>query len=599
MASTKDARKSTRANAEKGSTAPEMERWAAPPPTGLVRYLPIASWLPQYEWSKWLVVDFLAGMTVWGLIVPEAMGYASIAGMPLQAGLYTLVGTLVVYSLLGTSRQLVIAATAAASSITASVVAGLNPAGAGEYASMLGVVVLAVGLLFVLAGLLRLGFIADFIPRPVMAGFVFGLGLFIMTKQAYKVLGLPKPSGSTVEMLASDIGNLGHISWTTAAMGLGAIVVLLLFERLLPRLPGALIVLLGAIGLSAFLDLDDHGVEIVGEVPGGLPDFALPSLSGSDVPVLVAGAVGVMLVIMTESLGGADNFAQKHHYRVDTNQELIAQGFTNLTSGVLGGLANGASLSSSSVNDNAGARTSLSLAVAWVLVILTLLFLTPLFTNLPEAVLGAIVIVAVKGLIKVDEFKRFWRAYRNEFWLGTLTLVTVVAWDVLPAMVLGVVLAILMITYRASRASVAVLARNPDAPEVWRDSANHPDFETVNEILVLRLNAQLFYANAESFVDEAKRLIGKARPRGVVLDAEATRVLDITGGEFLGRLVDDVQNEGIPFALAGLDAAVIEFAHRSGLLEQIGRENIYSTITQAVEAVRGSPFEERKRDPIG
>jgi Sulfate permease family len=225
-----------------------------------------------------------------------------------------------------------VGATAAASSITASVVASQNAANANEYGEMLAVVVLAVGVLFVLGGLLRLGFIAAFIPRPVMAGFVFGLGLFIMTKQIYKVFGLPKPSGSTVQLLATDISNLDKIDWTTAAVGVGAIVTLLAFERFVPKVPGVLVVLLGGIGLSAALNLGKHGVDIVGKVPGGLPDTAIPSLSSGELAGLVAGAVGVMLVIMSEGLGAADNFAQKHHYRVDTNQELFATGIANLGS---------------------------------------------------------------------------------------------------------------------------------------------------------------------------------------------------------------------------------------------------------------------------
>jgi sulfate permease, SulP family len=503
--------------------------------------------------------------------------------MPVQAGLYTLVGSLILYAIFGTSRQLVVGATAAAASITASVVASQNAENANEYGEMLAVVVLAVGVLFVLGGLFRLGFIAAFIPRPVMAGFVFGLGLFIMTKQVYKVFGLPKPSGSTIQLLATDISNLDKIGWTTAAVGVGAIVTLLVFERFLPKVPGVLVVLLGGIGISAVLDLGKHGVDIVGKVPGGLPDVAIPSVSSGELAGLVAGAVGVMLVIMSEGLGAADNFAQKHHYRVDPNQELFANGLTNLASSLLGGLANGGGMSGSSVNDTAGAKTALSLVAAWVMVILTLLFLTPVFTNLPEAVLGAIVIVAVKGLIKVDEFKEFWKIHRTEFWLGTITLGAVIVWDVLPAMILGVVLAILTITYRASRSSVAVLARKPGTRDAWHALAHHKNWETVPGILVLRGNAQLFYANAEATLDEAKRLIGEARPQAVVFDAESTRALDITGAEFFSRLVKDLHEAGIHVAIAAADQADIEFAERAGLLEAIGRENVYLTIDEAVE----------------
>jgi sulfate permease, SulP family len=568
--------------------AANVAQWAAPPATGLSKYLPILGWIGNYQWSKWLIGDVIAGLALWGILVPEGMGYAGIAGMPVQAGLYTLVGSLILYAIFGTSRQLVVGATAAASSITASVVASQNAANANEYGEMLAVVVLAVGALFVLGGLLRLGFIAAFIPRPVMAGFVFGLGLFIMTKQIYKVFGLPKPSGSTIQLLATDISNLDKIDWTTAAFGVGAIVTLLAFERFLPKVPGVLVVLLGGIGLSAALNLGKYGVDIVGKVPGGLPDVAIPSLSPGELASLVAGAVGVMLVIMSEGLGAADNFAQKHHYRVDTNQELFATGIANLGSSFLGGLASGGGMSGSSVNDTAGAKTTVSLVAAWVMVILTLLFLTPVFTNLPEAVLGAIVIVAVKGLIKVDEFKEFWKIHRAEFWLGAITLGAVVVWDVLPAMILGVTLAILTITYQASRSSVAVLARKPGTRDAWRALSHHRNWETVPGILVLRGNAQLFYANADATLDEAKRLIGEARPQAVVFDAESTRALDITGAEVFVRLVKSLHEAGIHVAIAAAAQAGIEFAERGGLLEAIGRDNVYLTIDEAVESLKSA-----------
>jgi SulP family sulfate permease len=248
---------------------------------------------------------------------------------------------------------MVVGATAASASITAAVVAGANPSGTTAY--MVAIVVIATGLLFLAAGFLKLGFIAVFIPRTVMTGLVFGLGIFVMAKQVHKLLGLPEPSGSTLEILATDLSNLGEVEATTAVVGVGSIAVLLLFERYLRKLPAALIVLLVGIGLSSLLTLSAHGVAIVGEVPGGLPSVSAPHVEADQLPGLLAGAAGVMLVILSSSLGIAANFAQKHRYPVDTNQELVAHGMTNIASGFLGGLANGGSLSDSSVNDDAGA----------------------------------------------------------------------------------------------------------------------------------------------------------------------------------------------------------------------------------------------------
>jgi sulfate permease, SulP family len=564
----------------------DVAAWAAAPPAGLRRHVPLAGWLRDYD-RRWLVRDLLAGMTVWGIAVPEAMGYAGIAGMPLQAGLYTLLASLLVYAFLGTSRQMVVGATAASASITAAVVAGANPTSTTAYVEMVAIVVIATGVLFVVAGFLKLGFIAVFIPRTVMTGFIFGLGIFVMAKQVYKLFGLPEPSGSTIEILATDVSNLGETHAATAAFGIGAVAVLLLMERFLRKLPAALIVLFAGIALSSLLTLEAHGVEIVGDVPSGLPSVSAPHVEADQLPTLVAGAGGLMLVILSSSLGIAANFAQKHRYPLDTNQELVAQGLTNIASGFLGGLANGGSLSDSSVNDNAGARSAVALLGAWVLMLLTVLFLTPVFTDLPEAVLAAIVIVAVKGLLKLADFRGFWRVSRPEFALGLITLVAVIAWDVLPAMILGVVLAVVTITYRASRSSVSVLARKPGMADAWRDRGRHADWETVPGVMVLRGDAQLFYANGEAMVSQAKRLIGEAdpTPRAVVFDAEATRTLDITGEAFMAQLIADLDEAGIHFAFANLNDDDVGFAERAGLGEALDDQHVFLTIDEAVAAM--------------
>ena len=567
----------------------DVAAWAAPAPAGVRRFVPIVGWARGYD-RRHLVRDLVAGTTFWGVCVPEGMGYAGIAGVPVQAGLYTLLASLLVYALFGTSRQMVVCSTAASASITAAVVADQGPTSTAAYAEMVAIVVIATGVLFLLAGLLRLGFIAVFIPRPVMTGFVFGLGIFVMAKQVSKLLGLPAPDGSTIQILAEDISNLGDLDATTAAVGLGAVAVLLLFERLARMLPAALIVLFAGIGLSSVLGLEAHGVAIVGEVPSGLPTPSAPHVEVDQLPALVAGAAGMMLVILSSSLGIATNFAQKHDYRLDTNQELVAQGMSNITSGFLGGLANGGSLADSSVNDSAGARTPVALLAAWVLVLLTVLLLTPLFTDLPEAVLAAIVLVAVKGLLKVPELRGFWHLSRPEFTLGLITLVAVIAWDVLPAMVLGVVLSILTITYRASRASVSVLARKPGTPGAWRDREQHPDWQAVPGVMVLRGDAQVFYANGEMLVTEAKRLIGAADPppRAVVIDAEATRTLDITGQAYLARLVADLDAAGVRYAFANLSDADLEFAARAGMGDALKDGHVFETIDEAVAAMEAA-----------
>jgi high affinity sulfate transporter 1 len=567
----------------------DVAAWAAPPPAGVHKYVPITRWLPGYRRS-WLARDVPAGLTVWGLVVPAGMGYAGIAGMPLQAALYTLLVTLPLYAVFGGVRQLVVASTAASASITGATVAELGPPDGATYAAMVAVLVIATGVAFLVAGLLRLGFVAVFVPRPVMVGLVFGLGLFIMTKQLYKLFGIPEAEGTTVEVLVADLRHLGQLSVTTTAVGLGSIAVLLLFERYLGALPGALVVLLGGIALSAVANLDEHGVSTVGEVPAGLPSVVVPDLPIADVLALVATAVGLMLVITSESLAGADTLGRKHGHAVDTDQELRAYGLANVASGLLGGLASGGSMSASSVGDRAGARTPVTLLAAWVMVVLTLLFLTPVFTPLPEAVLAAIIIVAVKGLLDVPAMRRVARTSRVEYVLGLVTLLTVILWDVLPAMILGMAFAVLVMTYRASRTSVTVLAHRPGAPGVWRSHERHPGWETVPGVLVVRGDAQLFYANAATHADAIRRAVGSAdpTPHTVVLDLEATRLLDVTGTEILAGLVGDLRAAGIRLLVAGVGPAVLETAGRSELRELIGPDAVRATIEEAVQAATGT-----------
>jgi high affinity sulfate transporter 1 len=564
--------------------------WAAPRPAGVRRFLPILGWLPSYD-RGFLRYDVIAGATIWGLLVPESIAYAGLAGLSPQAGLYTLLATLAAYACFGTSRHLVAGATSAAAVLLASSVAGLGPADAREYAADGAALVLFCGGLFLLAGFLHLGFVAQFLSRPVMEGFVFGLAIFVTVSQLPKLLGLKKGSGDTIAQLFHLLAHLGEASAATLAIGVGALALLLAVERFAARLPGGLIALLAGILLSGALHLSQHGVDIVGRVPSGLPTPRIPSVDAGDVAALVAAAAGMLLVIFSESLGAAENFATKHGYRIDPDQELIALGVANLGSGLFGGLAGGGSLSQSAVNEGAGARSELSPLLAAVLILVTVLVLTPLFKNLPEAVLAALIIHAVSHLWKVASFRRYYGERHVEFWLGLATLIGVITLDVLPGLVIGVTSMLLLVVYRASRPHVAVLGRVPGVAGAYGDVERHPAYERVPEVLVLRLDAPLFYANATPVRDRVERLVGGCTtpPRAVVLEGGATIELDITSAEMLARLTATLHSAGIDFALADVHQDVVEMARRSGLLEQAGAPRIFHTIEEAVRVLGDGP----------
>ncbi len=427
--------------------------WAAPPPSGIRRYVPILRWLPSYQRAD-LPFDVIAGATVWGLLVPEMIAYAGLAGLPPQAGLYTLLATLSAYAIFGTSRHVIAAGTSAAAVLLASSVTGLAPKDFSDYAAHAALLVIFCGLLFLVAGVVRLGFIANFLSRPVVEGFVFGLAIFVTIKQLPKLFGIEGGSGDSIRQLAHVVTHLGDTNGPTLAVGVAALAVLFLGERFFPRLPGGLVVLVLGIVVSGALDLSAHGVAIVGKVPSGLPSVSVPHVSRSDIAPLLAGAAGMLLVIFSESLGAAENFATKHGYEIDPNQELIALGFANLGSGLLGGLGAGGSLSQSAVNDGAGARTEVSPLVASVLALVTVLFLTPVFKNLPEAVLAALIIHAVSHLSgEVKEFSGcITTSSTLEFWVGLASSSPdVVTIDVLPGLLIGVVSMVLLVIYHATR----------------------------------------------------------------------------------------------------------------------------------------------------
>ena len=551
------------------------------------RFVPILTWLPAYDRSL-LRFDVIAGATVWGLLVPEMIAYAGLAGLPPQAGLYTLLATLAAYAIFGTSRHVVAAGTSAAAVLLASTV-GEVAVNHDDYLANAAALVLFVGGLFLLAGVCRLGFIAQFLSRPVVEGFIFGLAIFVTVKQLPKLLGIQGGSGDTIRQFGHLLRHLGDTSGPTLAVGAAALVLLFGLERFTPKVPGGLVALVFGIGVSGGIDLSSHGVDIVGAVPSGLPSVSLPSLASENIPTLMAAAGGMLLVIFSESLGAAQNFAAKYDYEIEPNQELIALGVANAGSGFLGGLAAGGSLSQSAVNEGAGARSEVSPLVAALLMVPTVLLLMPLFKNLPEAVLAALIIHAVSHLFKVKEFRRYYAERRAEFWLGVATLLGVIVIDVLPALVIGVVAMLLLTVFQVSRPHLAVLGRVPGAPGAYGDVGRHLDYEPIGHMLLLRLDSPLLYANATLVRDEVKRLVGAAEPlpKVVVLDVGANPNLDITSAEMLEQLVHSLCGVGVGFALAEVRQPVVEMMRRTSLLAKVGENRIYRTIDEAARSLGG------------
>jgi len=559
---------------------------------GFSRLIPILSWLPSYN-RAWLAADIFAGLTLWGLVVPQGMAYAGIAGLPPQFGLYTLVASLLVYALFGSSRHLSVGATSASAALIASTViaVGATAADMTTYSAYAVALVIVVGVVFLVAGLARLGWVTQFLSKPVMDGFVVGLAIFVAVGQLNKLFGVAKGEGNTFQKFFAVIQQLPEANWVTFAVGASALALLFLLPRWNKKIPAGLVVLFGSIIVSVALQLNAlYGVDVAGELPQGLPSIALPQVPFTVVMAMVLPAIGIFLLGYSEALGVAREFAGKHGYEVDPDQELKAHAFVNVASGLVGGMIATGGMSASAVKEGAGARTQISNLVAWGVTIITLLFLTPLFTNLPEAVLAALIIHAVSHILTSRKLVKIRMVSPTEAWLGLITLLGVLFIDVLEGMIIGLVASVLLILFQSSRPHLASLGRIPGIPGAYSDLKRHPENSAVPGVLIVRLDAPMYYANALTVRERMKALVAETQPppRAVVLDSAGQDSLDITSAEVLKGLLAELKGKGMDIYVAELHGPVREFSQRTGLFEMIGEDHIFPTVEAAVRFIEAS-----------
>jgi SulP family sulfate permease len=557
----------------------------------LNRYVPITAWLPTYPRDS-LRSDIISGVTVWGVMVPVAMAYAEMAGLPPEAGLYTAFAALLGYAIFGTSRQLKVTTSSTMAVMSAAVVVAMTAGDPARFAALTAALALIVGVILLLAGVARLGFISDFLSKSVVTGFVFGLALVIAIGQLPKLLGLPSGQGDFFEQCYQLITNLSQIKPYTLIVGVSALVVIFLIKRFFPRLPSGLVALvLGILAVSIF-NLDEYGVSIVGAIPTGLPTPGLPQVSLRDLPYLITGAIGIVFLAVGESLGSARSFAAKHRYEINPDQELIALGAANVSAGLFQGFTVDASLSSTATADEAGARTQLSSIVTAALIIITLLVLAPLFYNLPNAVLGAIVIASVIGLMDVAELRRLYASNRVDFVLAVVALFGVLSTDVLTGLLIAVFLSLLIILYRASRPYVAVLGEVPGQVATYGDVARHPENMQVPGLLIVRLDAPLYFLNANVARGQILGLVTASQPppRAILFDLGASADLDVASLDMLKNLVRELDEAGVDVLLAEIRGRVRDRLRKASVMADIGENRIYQSVPAAVH-----DFEQRNR----
>ncbi|NTX62499.1 SulP family inorganic anion transporter [Myxococcus sp. CA051A] len=550
----------------------------------VARFLPFLSWLPKWRPSS-LKRDVAAALTITALQIPEAMAYAELAGVPPQAAFYAGPVALVLYALLGTSRQLVVAISATVAVLSASTVAALAPSGTPRFIALTAALAMLAGLISILAGVLKLGRIAQFFSESVLTGFVFGLALVIAIKQVPKLLGLEAGSGNFFERLWNLVTHLGQTHPLTLVVGVASLAVLVLLGKLLPRLPASLVVLVLGTVVVGVLGLQGRGVKVVGDIPSGLSGPSIPDVGLGDLLKLMPGAFGIALVAFAEAIGPARVLASKHRYEVDPNQELIGLGAANLGAGLFRGLSVGCSLSKSAANDAAGALTQMSSLLAAAILALVALFFTPLFRTLPEATLAAIVVLATVGMMDVKEMRRLFKLRRTDFFLAAGALLSVLVLEVLPGLLVSVGLSVALLVWRASQPRVSELGRAPgtlDFADVRRDPAPL----TVPGLLMIRPNEGIFFANATSLRDAIIGRVDSATSpvHAVLLDLEVTADLDVPGADMLAALKESLEHREITLMLSRVLGPTQRMLDRTGVTEHIGAKNIHpQTLNGVVE----------------
>ena len=555
-------------------------------PRSLRRVLPVFEWLPRYDRS-WLRGDLMAGIAVTALIVPKNLGYAGIAGVPLENGLYAAAAGAIIYALFCTSRQI---STGPSSSLAA--VAGgavlLNKLAGQEAAQLVAAITLVTGVLFLLLALLRMGWIAQFLSKAVITGFLAGAAIDVTIGELPKLTGTSSSGDSSWRELATWIQALDGIHWATLLVGLVALGVILGLRFAAPAVPGALVLVVGGLIASGLFDLGAHGVALVGDVPRGLPSPALPDwdLVRTHLSTIGIASGALLLIGFSQTAGDARAFATRHRYRIDVNQESVAQGMANVGAGVFQGMPVSTSLSASSLNESAGARTPVASLVTGGLVLLTLIVLAPLFSALPKAVLAAVIIDAVIfGMIDLGEIRRLRRVARFDFWIALAAIFAVLSAGVLAGVAIGVALSLGWLIYVATTPRMPVLGRQPGT-QSFRDLNDNPGDETFPGLEVLRLDSGLFFATAEALDDRIRALIRDGEPRlhALVLDLEGVDFIDSQGSAKLAELNQVAQADGVTLRLARVKPQVLAVLDADGLVATFGADRVHGNVDQAIEA---------------
>ena len=555
-------------------------------PVGIARILPIVGWLPDYDRS-WLKNDIIAGLSVWALMVPTSLGYATISGVPVQYGLYAAAVGLIAFALFTTSKQVTQGPSSSTAAVLGAAVLAVASAGSDEAVAVASAIVFVAGLLFIIMYLLKMGWISEFLSASVLTGFTFGVAINVAAGELFKITGTEKAGDNTWEKLWTWITSLPETSMPTLVVGVLALILVFGIKIFAPKVPGALVAVILGIGATVLFGLGELGVELIAEVPRGLPTFTLPNLGMilENLAMIVGAAVGLLLIGFSVTTAAVREYAEKHNYRININQELLAQGASNVSSGLFQGVFDNGSLSKSPVNDDAGARSQISNLAQAFFIILTLLILAPIFSFLPEAVLGAIIIEAVvMGMMDVGEMKRLYKIKPFEFLAAMAALLGVMTFGILQGVVIGVALSIVWLVAVSALPYIPELGRKPDT-RAFFDLQQHPDGQIFPGLSIVRFDGGLFFVNADALGDRLRDVRVHADPplNGVILSMEGVNFMDAEGADAVKKIAQAGIDQGVDLHLARVKPQVMEVLDRDEVIDLIGAEHIHDDIAAAVE----------------
>ena len=557
----------------------------------LKKYIPILSWLPSYKKAA-LSGDLSAGLTVGVMLIPQGIAYAMIAGLPPIYGLYTAMTPQVIYAIFGTSRQLSVGPTAMDSLIVAAGITSLATVGAAgteNYIAAAIMLAFLMGLMQLAFGIFKLGFLVNFLSKPVISGFTSAAAIIIGLNQLKHIFGIEIPRSNRAHSLLYDTGiAINSTNLITLCLGIGTILTIIFLKKYLKKIPAALTVVILSILIVPFFHLDLYGVKIIGAIPTGLPSPSIPDFSQNYFKDLLPLALTLSLIAFMEAISQAKALEDKHNdYKVDANQELIALGLSNIVGSIFKSYPSTGGFSRTAVNDQSGAKTGMSFIIAAGLVALTLLFLTPLFYYLPKAVLGGIIIVAVMGLINIKYPIKLWKYNKDDLIMLLGTFAVTLTIGIKEGIIVGVILSLGFLIFRSTRPHIAECARI-EGTNYFKNVERFDNTKGRKEVLILRFDGQLYFANTNYFKDQLNDMIAKKGPtlKLVILNAEAINHLDSSAVHMLDTTIKELCKKEIYFAVAGAIGPVRDIIFNSGLSETIGKELMFAEVNKALECLQ-------------